>query len=440
VLRFIGRIVLGHSFGIQDVNISDHKHVNLCLASPVFFPTYGGSQLRFLRYIPGLTKRNIDIRIVTGTPTAQDVTADQGNEAWAASPIGAILPAQNLNGVPVTRVRLPDKGGLRRGFYYLRTVARLCRTQPPDVLQLVGTLRFNAVPWLIRLRAMGIPSVYSVTITSKLSDNSKASIRHRLSMRRARNRALFNSLDCIIVNNSIMRTLMEDAGVRTRIEVIGNGVDLQRFHPADRLGEAMQLRNTLGIAQDEFMITTVGAVMPRKGSDILLAAWIRLLKNIPETHLVYVGPRKDLEHPDLKAFSARITDLANSSGAREHVHFVGLVDNVESYLQASDLFVLPSHREGLPNSVLEAMACGAPVVITPFLGLSTDLGRSDEHYLLADFSPDSLAEKMQSVLQSPELGKRLSRLGLQWIEQTMDLNRSLDRYADLYRELARKRR
>ena len=106
----------------------------------------------------------------------------------------------------MTRVRLPDKGGLRRSFHYLRMLYRHCRQHNPDVLQLFGTLRYNAVPWLWRLRAMGIPSVYAVTITSKLYKQRKSLLRRWLTMRKQRNRTLFNTLDCIIVNNVKMLT------------------------------------------------------------------------------------------------------------------------------------------------------------------------------------------------------------------------------------------
>jgi hypothetical protein len=154
---------------------ADDGRVKLCLASPVFFPTYGGSQLRFLRYLPGFRERGIDVRIVSGTPTAEDVTAGDSADVWRRYPAGTVLPAEQVNDVPVTRVRLPDRGGLLRAYHYQRTLYRHCTSHRPDVLQLVGTLQYSAVPWLKRLRAMDIPSVYAVTITSKLS---KSASRH----------------------------------------------------------------------------------------------------------------------------------------------------------------------------------------------------------------------------------------------------------------------
>ena len=416
----------------------DDRRVKLCLASPLFFPTYGGSQLRFLRYLPGFRERGLDVRIVSGTPTAEDVTAGNSAETWSRYPAGAILPEEIVNDAPLTRVRLPDSGGLRRSFLYLRTVYRHCRSHRPDVLQLFGTLRYNAIPWLWRLRRMGIPSVYAVTITSKLCDQRKSPMRKRLTMRKQRNRALFNALDCIIVNNATMRKLMREMGVTSRIEIIPNGVDLQRFRPAENRRDSTQIREALGIGREELVLITVGAVMPRKGSALLLEAWNRVLESMPDVHLVFVGPRKDLQDPGLRDYRASMEQLIGESGAPGQVHFTGLVDNVETYLQAADVFVLPSQREGMPNCVLEAMACGVPVIITPFLGLSDDLGKPGEHFMLSDFSPDALAKELRSLLQDPGRRQRLADTALLWIRQTMDLQASLDQYASLYKELARK--
>jgi glycosyltransferase involved in cell wall biosynthesis len=415
---------------------ADEGRIHLCLGSPLFSPTYGGSQLRFLRYLPGFRQRDIDVRVVSGTPTAEDVTAGNCVEIWNRYPAGTILPAESLDGVPITRVRLPESGALRRSFQYLRILQRECQSHRPDVLQLLGTLRFNAVPWLWRLRAMGIPSVYAVTITSKLYKQRKSALRRWLTMRDLRNRALFNALDCIIVNNSTMRELMWDMGVTTRIEIIPNGVNLQRFHPVEDRRDFRRIRQALGIAPEALMVTTVGAVMPRKGSDLLLEAWSRVIKSLPGVHLVFVGPRKDLHDPELKDFKARLEHLIRDSGAHGQVHFAGLVGDVEAYLHASDAFVLASQREGMPNSVLEAMACGVPVIITPFLGLSDDLGNPGEHYLLAGFSPDALTQKLLTLLRDTGLRQLLAHKALRLIRQTMDQQASLDQYASLYKELA----
>jgi glycosyltransferase involved in cell wall biosynthesis len=98
--------------------------------------------------------------------------------------------------------------------------------------------------------------------------------------------------------------------------------------------------------------------------------------------------------------------------------------------------VLPSEREGMPNSMLEAMASSIPVIITPFSGLAADLGKKGQHYLLAERSVDDLKRHIDRLITDPERRKELGQNGLVWVTQNMDLASSLDKYADMYKRLA----
>ena len=113
-----------------------------------------------------------------------------------------------------------------------------------------------------------------------------------------------------------------------------------------------------------------------------------------------------------------------------------MAEDVEEHLRAADAFVLASEREGTPNSVLEAMATGLPSVLTRFIGFSERIGRPDEHYLLAQRDAQSLADAVGALLEKPDLRKRLGESARRWVADTLDSERSLDRYAALYRELA----
>ena len=125
------------------------------------------------------------------------------------------------------------------------------------------------------------------------------------------------------------------------------------------------------------------------------------------------------------------------SGAPQRVHFTGLSDKAGAYLRASDIFVLPSEREGMPNAVLEAMASRVPVILTPFKGLSADLGTAGEQYLLcATAPPRHWHPPLRQLLDDAQLRARIAQQGYDWVRQTMSLDKSLDRYAALYHELA----
>jgi len=364
-----------------------------------------------------------------------DVTPEDILAQWNTFKVGRMLPQDMVNDTPVHRVRLPGGKGILRRHQFNKSLYSFCRNPAyrPDVLQLVGTVRIGSIPWLRRLRRMGIATLYSVTTASKVTRKKKW-----LDTRLLRFRLIFNSFDCIVTNNSPLGDALGAMGVTSRVEVIPNGVDLQRFHPDRSDDEIRKLRDSLGIETDELMIITVGAVIDRKGSDLLVDAWSRIHREHPNTHLVLVGPRYD-GAPHHRAYQQKVDDLVAQSGAPDRIHFAGISNNVPDYLRAADIFVLPSKREGMPNSVIEAMACRTPVVMTPFTGLSNDLGQPEKHYLLAQHDPGSLAQTIGRLIQKPELRNSLAETALRWITDNMALEKSLARYASLYRELARQK-
>lgn len=410
-----------------------NQRVALCVASPHFFPTHGGATLRFLNYFPGLRSRRIYSRVIAGTPKATKFTMSHITEEWNKYSIGDVLPEEEYKGTSIMRISLPDESGWQRTIIFNQAILRFCRQSDyqPDVVQLLSSLPPKTFPWLVRLRRLGYPIVYAYTSPPKLPSTPFKRAKRRLAYR-----ILYRQLDCIVVQSTAMRDLLLDLGVRSRIEIIPNGVDLQRFHPSNGSDESRVLRESLGIREKDKMITLVGSVTPTKGADLLLEAWAKLVQNFPDIHLVVVGALFDINHPKRGEFRHKIEDLVVASGAPDRVHFTGYVQNVEDYLRSSDVFAFPSMKEAMPNSVLEAMASGVPVILTPFDGLPKEFGKPGQEYLMAQRSPDSLAATIADLLQHDEQRKNLGRQGRHWVENTMDIERSLDRYAALYHQLS----
>ena len=412
--------------------VSDQR-VELCLASQHFYPTHGGAQLRFLRYLPGLRKRGIETRVLSGTPKLKKLVGPNPlAESDGLSP-DDILSGEPINDISMHRVELPDKAGWRRSLVFNQALLNFC-TGPdyrPDVVQVVSSLQPRSLPWLLRLRRRGIPVIYAYTIPASLPSHPV-----KRAFRRWTLRNLYRHVDCMVVGSAVMRDLALDIGVKTRFEVIPNGVNLKRFRTAQDKAERRSLRGSLGVGENEKMITTIGAVHPRKGSDVLLEAYVQLKKQFPETHLFLVGLRKDLKYPGLDDFRSKLQELIIASGTPEYIHFTNTVRNPEDYLRASDVFVFPSMREGLPNAVLEAMASRVPVILTPFIGLSEDLGQAGREYLLVEREPADIAAAITKVLGDNGLHTKLADAGRSWVERTMDLEKTLDRYAAMYHDLA----
>lgn len=409
------------------------RPTRVLLVSPDFLPTRGGAELRFRRYLPGLTRRGVEVEVLSGTPVARKLTPADLDAPWYRLAPGEVAASGRIGESEFRQVRLPDGGASRRSAVLHGELLRLCRTasRRPGVVQFLSSLPPSARGDLSRLRADGVPTAFAFTLPGK---EKKGVLREAL--RRFQARRLYGALTCLIASSAAIEALLRQMGVRTRVAVIPNGVDLQQYRPPNGDEERRRLRADLGIAPESQVVVNIGAVHPRKGTDLLLEAWLRLAATFPHLHLYLVGMRHDQNAPELAGFRAKLQELLAASGAAERVHFVGYAENVAEYLRAADLFVFPSRREGMGNVVLEAMASAVTCVLTPFVGFPADFGERDRHYLLSEPTAAALAATVASALEDGSLRRAIGARGRAWMEQTMDLERILDRYAALYRELA----
>lgn len=142
-----------------------------------------------------------------------------------------------------------------------------------------------------------------------------------------------------------------------RIVVIGNWVDLTRFHELDG---AIQLRRELDLPATAKLVTVVARLSPEKGHQVLIAAASQLLDRHPDAYYLFLGDgplRADLE------------TQVQAHALSDRVRFLGFRDDVPQWLSGSTLAVLPSFVEGAPAAVLEAMAAGKPVIATDVGGV-----------------------------------------------------------------------
>ncbi len=405
--------------------------MELLLVADTFHPAFSGAAIRFRRYLPGLRRRGVKVTIICGTPTSIKAAMTGVERSWLDEPTGRLLPEEAVDGARLYRVRLPDRQSAWRGYMLRRAAVDFCRTREHsvDVVQFLS-LGLSSIPALRALRSLDLATVAVGTMTATPPSGSLTG-----AMKRAALRAPWNLADRVVVSTGAMKRYFRELGVRRPIEIIGNGVDLERFRPGNGGGRT-RIRAELGMGRDDPLLLYVGLVNRRKGVDLLLEAWTRLSPRLPAAHLVVAGPRRDVADPDYREFHGRLEELLHASRTERRVHFVGPVSNVEEYMRAADVLVFPSRREGLPNAVLEAMASGLPVVLTPYIGRNSEIGRAGREYLLASPDADSLAGEVLALLSDPPLRARLREAGRSWVERYADVEESLDAYAHLFRALA----
>lgn len=167
--------------------------------------------------------------------------------------------------------------------------------------------------------------------------------------------------------------LYAEAGLPAgRFRLIPNGVDLERFAPAPP-DERRALRRTIGVPDDAVMTLFVGFFSTEKCPDVLFDAWVSRAVDDPAQTLVFVGATRSRYYEVDATIADDIRARASAAGVGDRVRFVDPTSAIEVYQRAADIFVLPSTREGLPNALLEAMACGTACVATRLPGVTDRL-------------------------------------------------------------------
>jgi UDP-glucose:(heptosyl)LPS alpha-1,3-glucosyltransferase len=205
----------------------------------------------------------------------------------------------------------------------------------------------------------------------------------------------------VAVSQSLAREATERYNLPPgRVSVIPNGVDTETFHP-DRKIDGMKVRADFSIPSDQALVLFIGYNFVRKGLDTLVSALERLNQEDghPDVHLVVVGGR------GREAYEAQVSMRL---GGR--VFFAGAHRDVAAFYGASDVCVLPSFEEPFGLPILEAMACGVPVIVSRCSGVAEVIDDGRDGLLLEDPADHvELAEKLRALLTCPkrrqEIGK-----------------------------------
>ncbi len=205
-----------------------------------------------------------------------------------------------------------------------------------------------------------------------------------------------------------------------KIRVVPNGIPLQSFAGK----EARGLRARLGLPLQRPLVLMVGRLVAQKGQQDLLEAATR----IPAAHFVLVG-----EGPDREL----LQDKTRSLGLQERVTFLGQRADVAELLSLCDLFVLPSLFEGLPLSILEALAAARPVVATNVGGNSEVITDGETGLLVPPADPSALARALLRLLADEDLAQRLATLGQALVGRTYSVQAMVRGVTVVFEELLR---
>ncbi len=220
------------------------------------------------------------------------------------------------------------------------------------------------------------------------------------------------------------------AGER-HVRWISNGVDLQRFTPGP---PDPVLMRSLGIAEGDFAVGFVGRLDREKGILDLLKAMEFAARHVGRLVLVVVGDGATAGDRDQETHR-NLAEFTDRNNPPFRVVFTGWVDNVQEVMRAMNVFVLPSYREGMPRSIIEAMATGIPVVATNIRGSREEVAPGETGYLVPVGDPQALSEAIVGIRSNPALAQRMGLNARKRAETYFDERQVLLRQVEEYSKL-----
>lgn len=189
-----------------------------------------------------------------------------------------------------------------------------------------------------------------------------------------------------------------------------------------------ELRNRLGIQENDLVIGTIARLFALKGHDEILDIAPELLKSVPNIHFLWVGDG---------AFRAQFTDRIRHLGLQDRVHLTGLVppETIPEWIRAMDILVHLSKREGLARALPQALACGKPVIASDCDGAGEICLNDRTGYLIPMNDSTVLLESLKKLCDNSELRTRLGIYGREWVKERFSERKMVHDTHEIYQKL-----
>lgn len=357
---------------------------------------------------------------------------DRGWEVTAVCSLGSQVGRLRAMGYRIDTIEIPRSKNPLRLLCSVYRLTRYLKANHFDVVHThtpIASLVGRIAAWL-----SGVPTIVT-TIHGFYFHDQMGRIERSLHIAIERLLARFNQLMFSQSEEDTNTALRLGIASKTQIVTIGNGVDPRLFSPMGG-SEASSFREALGIPQAAYLVGYIGRLVVGKGLIELLDAIQTVAEHHPNVWVMLVGEyRRDEHEADV---SREIHKAKQRLGQRLVV--LGHRDDVASCLNAMDLFCLPSWREGMPRSIIEAMMMAKPVLATDIRGSREEVIHEETGLLVPLKSPRDLAEAITRLVDDPEWGKTMGMAGRQRALRIFDEREIVKLQADkVYAECVRGR-
>ena len=304
-------------------------------------------------------------------------------------------------------------------------------TVDPFAIVVLGVARLKRLRTIVRMSLMGDDDPYSRLVRAR-----RGQAWEYLKL------LFFRHVDSVVAISTAMVESCNHAGLAdTKVVSIPYGVDTRTYKEIDGFSKT-EIRQKLELDRNKQYVVFVGSAIERKGIDVMIDAFLRLRESLRNVELLIVGPnefdpRRHYKGRVLQEAVKRCKAKIHDAGLDLAVHWIGQVDNVCEYMSAADVFCLPTRREGLPIVVIEAMACGLPIVVACLDGVTTDLITSGDYgTIVHGYDAGDYAMSIMDILTHPEQAINMGQKARQRVLSELDLHLTIKKWAELFNVLS----
>jgi glycosyltransferase involved in cell wall biosynthesis len=230
--------------------------------------------------------------------------------------------------------------------------------------------------------------------------------------------------------NSVLDDLIEEGIPSRKLFLLYNGIVVDEYRPsAERRARA---RKMLGLESETLVVTAVGNLHPYKGHADLISALSRIAEDLPQPWRLLVAGSDRAGHELV------LRRMISEFGLDERVALLGHRDDVPEILTAADIHVMPSHEEGLPNSIIEAMASGLPIVASRVGGIPELVIEGENGLLVEPRDSASLAMALLALARDDDRRAVIGAANEARVRAQFSLDKSVLRYEELYESLTKR--
>ena len=399
-----------------------NEHSNICIFTETYYPVVGGGETQARLLAEGLVAKNYKVMVLTRRTNSTQKRRE------------------NIRGVEV--FRLAPRGGQHWKKWGLLFTGLLALTRYRKHYDLILVSGY---------RIIGIAAVLVSLITGKIcilkADNNgemsgsffkggmaRYGLRENSSLLslflKLRNAFLRRAQAYVAISSDIHRELIQYGDIPThKIHNIPNSVDTSLFHPVKTV-KKIEIRKNLGLPEKDLLVVYTGRLVAYKGLFTLLNSWEQICKEQTNVALLLVGGGS----LDIYNCEDELKDYVQRKNLQDCVYFMGEVQNVSTYLQAADIFVFPTEKEAFGISLIEAMACGLPVISTDVGGLKDIIIDEWNGLKIQPGESRQLYHSIKALLGTSSLTQKLARNALETIRKSYSIETVLQKYIELFRD------